>query len=323
MSARQEVLVYEFISAGGLGATADAALRAQGMAMRDALLADLARLPGCVPTTVADAAAPLPAALRAVSLVAPRRDEGPLQFLARAAPAHERVWVIAPESDGLLLACHAAVGAARWVGCDAAAITVAASKNATLARLAAHGVAVPARWQPADAPFSGGTWVVKPDDGAGTVDTVRHAGFAAARDDWRARGGRATLQSWVEGEPLSLSLLCRPGRTELLAINRQDVTVAADGTVRYGGVEGGAMPVSGAPGRRLAALARNIGAALPGLSGYVGVDLVWSPCHGPVVIEVNPRLTCAYVGLSARLGRNLAGEVLEARGTEVTAHALA
>jgi len=29
-----------------------------------------------------------------------------------------------------------------------------------------------------------------------------------------------------------------------------------------------------------------------------------------VVIEVNPRVTCAYVGLSASLGRNLAAELL-------------
>lgn len=321
MSARQGVLVYEFISAGGLGATADAALLAQGVAMRDALLADLVRLAGCAPATVADGLAPLPAALRAVPTLAPRQGEPALDFLARAARSHELVWVIAPECDGLLLASHGAVGAARWVGCDAAVITVAASKNATLARLAAHGVAVPARWQPGEAEPAGGAWVVKPDDGAGTVDTVRHAGFAAARDDFLARPG-ATLQSWVEGEPLSLSLLCGPGRTELLAINRQDVTVAADGTVRYGGVHGGAVPLSGEPGRRLAALARHIGAALPGLSGYVGVDLVWSPCHGPVVIEVNPRLTCAYVGLSARLGRNLAGEILAARNEEVEAHAV-
>jgi tyramine---L-glutamate ligase len=34
--------------------------------------------------------------------------------------------------------------------------------------------------------------------------------------------------------------------------------------------------------------------------------------RGPVVIEVNPRVTCAYIGLSAALGRNLAAELLRA-----------
>jgi predicted ATP-grasp superfamily ATP-dependent carboligase len=39
---------------------------------------------------------------------------------------------------------------------------------------------------------------------------------------------------------------------------------------------------------------------------------VWNERDGPVVIEVNPRVTCAYVGLSAILQRNLAAEILAA-----------
>jgi predicted ATP-grasp superfamily ATP-dependent carboligase len=60
-------------------------------------------------------------------------------------------------------------------------------------------------------------------------------------------------------------------------------------------------------------LAQRVGAALPGLFGFVGIDVVWHPQRGPVVIEVNPRVTCAYVGLSAALGRNLAAELLQAQ----------
>jgi len=62
----------------------------------------------------------------------------------------------------------------------------------------------------------------------------------------------------------------------------------------------------------LAALAARVQRALPGLRGFVGIDLVWHAQRGPVVIEVNPRVTCAYVGLSRQLGRNLAGEVIAA-----------
>jgi predicted ATP-grasp superfamily ATP-dependent carboligase len=56
--------------------------------------------------------------------------------------------------------------------------------------------------------------------------------------------------------------------------------------------------------------------AIPGLRGFVGIDLVWHPRCGPVVIEVNPRVTCAYVGLSASLGRNLAAELLRDHAVE-------
>jgi predicted ATP-grasp superfamily ATP-dependent carboligase len=61
----------------------------------------------------------------------------------------------------------------------------------------------------------------------------------------------------------------------------------------------------------LRATAAQVARAIPGLRGYVGVDLVWHAVLGPVVIEVNPRLTSAYVGLSAALQRNLAAAVLD------------
>ena len=60
-----------------------------------------------------------------------------------------------------------------------------------------------------------------------------------------------------------------------------------------------------------AGLGGAIAAAIPGLAGYVGVDFVLTPA-GPVVLEVNPRLTSSYCGLSRALGRNVAAEILRA-----------
>jgi predicted ATP-grasp superfamily ATP-dependent carboligase len=122
--------------------------------------------------------------------------------------------------------------------------------------------------------------------------------------------GELTLEPWVDGPALSLSLLCGPAGTELLSINRQHIRIGAGGRLAYEGVSHGAMAVDSPRGVALAALAARIGQAVPGLRGFVGVDLVWHETLGPVVIEINPRLTCAYVGLSARLGRNLAAEML-------------
>jgi predicted ATP-grasp superfamily ATP-dependent carboligase len=152
---------------------------------------------------------------------------------------------------------------------------------------------------------------VKPDDGAGAVATRRHASHAAALADLERRRGAAesaTLEPWVEGEALSLSLLCGDGAAELLAVNRQHLALDADGQVTYGGVTVNAA----APDAELRRFAAAVARALPGLAGYVGVDVVRHAERGPVAIEVNPRVTCAYVGLSAALGRNLARDVLEA-----------
>lgn len=323
--------------------------------MRDALADDLQRLRHVAVTCVATPQAPLPASLRGVRSLCPPPTAGPVgragapatgavvavpaaDFLAHHARHYDRVWVIAPESDGLLSNLATTVGNARWVGCSPPAIRLATSKAATRAHLASRGIPVPAAWHPGDAePPPGGPWVVKPDDGAGSVDTRLHPDFAAARADLlarRARGLACTLEAWVVGIPLSLSLLCAAGRAELLSINRQRIVARPGELVSYAGVDIDTAPVASPAGRLLAVLAQRIASAMPGLAGYVGVDLVWRPVTGsagdgppgspagPVVIEINPRLTCAFVGLSARLGRNLAGEILLAQHPEPAAHAL-
>lgn len=337
------MLVYECISGGGLAATAggrtppDPGLLAQGVAMRDALVADLRQLDDIALSCVTTRHAPLPASfgnVRAIPADARGRPLRATDFLAREAHRHDRVWVIAPESDGLLAALAVVVGSERWIGCALPAIRVAASKTATRRRLAAHGIRVPRDWCPGQPdPERGGLWVVKPDDGVGSEDIRLHPDFAQARNDLLARCARrlaSTAETWIDGIPLSLSLRCSTGGAELVGINRQRIAIRGDGALDYRGVDVGSVPIDSAAGRTLAALAQRIAAAIPGLCGYVGVDLVWQPTalHAPTalasegdatVIEINPRLTCAYVGLSAALGRNLAAEILAAHRSEPAA----
>ncbi len=56
--------------------------------------------------------------------------------------------------------------------------------------------------------------------------------------------------------------------------------------------------------------------AVPGLAGFVGVDLILSRESGPdpvdTEVEINPRLTTSYVGLRALARENLAERWLEA-----------
>jgi tyramine---L-glutamate ligase len=135
----------------------------------------------------------------------------------------------------------------------------------------------------------------------------------AAMDDWvqRSRAGQPTaIEPWVDGEPLSVSLLCGARRTEMLSVNRQHIAINPAGELSFEGVEVNAIPVDSERGQALARLVKQVVKAMPGLRGFVGIDIVWHPLCGPVVIEVNPRVTSAYVGLSAALGRNLAAELL-------------
>jgi predicted ATP-grasp superfamily ATP-dependent carboligase len=308
----RRVFVCEYLSAGGAARDADASLLAQGSAMRDALVADLLGVPGVSVTLAHGAGVAPPAACGAAQIAVALGGEALFAFVRGAARSHDVTWVVAPESDGLLARLHdsvAASGASRWVGCDAASIAIASSKRATLEWLARYGIATPLAFTDGAAAH----WVVKPDDGAGAAGTHCHASRDAARADLQRRhaaGASATLEPWVEGEALSMSLLCGGGKAELLAANRQRIALGAEGHVEFGGVEVHALRHDRPRLAALHALAGAVARALPGLAGYVGVDLVWHAARGPVVIEINPRLTCAYVGLSAALGRNVAHEVV-------------
>lgn len=270
-------------------ARGEAGLLAEGRAMREALVADLqgpalsvAGLPG-----EAGCCTALPG-------------ESALAFVARQALRHDAVWVVAPESEGLLLALCQAVPPARWIGCSAEAIAVASSKRRTRTLLAAQGVPVPREGLDRD-----GRWVVKPDDGAGAVDTRVVGGPpAAVAPDWHS-------EPWVEGEPMSLSLQVRRGGATLLAVNRQRIGIAADGAVGAEAPEPAVWRDDDARWPGLQRLAADVVRALPGLQGFVGIDFVWHPQAGPVVIEVNPRATSALVGLSAALQRRVARDIVQ------------
>lgn len=318
----KRIFVYETLSGGGQvrdtdAEMADDGLFAAGLAMRDAITADLL-LADDYQVSVASCgrAGPVPVGARSVE---PREGESATDFVARQSDAHHLVWVVAPETDGALAQLQRCVDPARWLGCDGPAIAIASGKRSTLLHLAEAGIATPLAFEHARGIVR---WVVKPDDGAGALATRLHTDREAACADWsqRSRAGQPmVIEPWVEGQALSLSLLCGAGRTELLSINRQQIAVDAEGWLSYEGVEVNALPLAGPRGAALSALASRVGRSIPGLRGFVGIDLLWHAQCGPVVIEVNPRVTCAYVGLSKALGRNLAAEVIAAHGRD-TAH---
>lgn len=312
----KRIFVYEHCSAGE-PAQADEALLAAGAAMRDAVVADLLRAGNCAVSVAVgphSPAVPMPAA----SVPRPTGCDAQT-FVAAQARLHDHVWLIAPETDGVLEQLQRAagtLGAGRALGCEPAAIALCASKRATLARAAAHDILTPLAFATSPATRR---WIVKPDDGAGALATRVHNVLSSARDDLaerRQRGESAVLEAWVAGEALSLSLLCGADGTELLSVNRQQLHIDALGMLSFLGVQPAALPCDEARGQALAAWARRVAGAFPGLRGYVGVDLVWHPRQGPVLVEINPRVTMACVGLSAALGRNVAAAVLAAHDRE-------
>jgi predicted ATP-grasp superfamily ATP-dependent carboligase len=300
--------VFEFICGGGLtGVPIPARLAREGDLMLAALIQDLLALPGVQVSFARDArlAPPANARLGGARVCWRAPDGAPHDALEREIAASDATCPIAPETGGELeRAASAVLGAGRMLlGPDPDAIALAGSKLATAHRLEQAGIGVVPCFGPGSAWAAiDGPWVVKPDDGAGCVDTRVFGSREQAAAAAALPGARTALiaQPWIDGEAMSLCALAAPGRVQVLSVNRQQVRLV-DGAVELAAIEVNCEPVT----TPLAALAERVAAAIPGLRGYFGIDFVRTGA-GPVVIEVNPRLTSSYAGLRPALGLNVA-----------------
>jgi predicted ATP-grasp superfamily ATP-dependent carboligase len=303
------VYAFEFFSGGGLlGQPLPPSVSREGDLMLGTLVGELAGIEGVDVIASRDPRLP---SLAGCETLRPLAGETPESLFARGVAAADAVWPTAPESGKTLEHLAAAVTAAgrTLLGCTPEAVRLSASKLATARLLGARDVPVVPTYGTNDSiePLAG-PWVVKPDDGAGCDRIERLDGVADVEGRLRAAGGRLVAQPWVEGEAWSLSLLCAGGRAHLLACNRQRLSWRS-GRLHLDGLEVNARPPADP---RVGLLGAEIADAIPGLWGYVGVDFLMG-AEGPLVIDVNPRLTTSYCGLPAALDLNVAAMVLELR----------
>jgi len=334
------VLVHEFVTGGGMiGRDLPASWAAEGTAMRRAIAADFASLQGVRVITTLDARLPGETSRHDVD-VRIITDRPMARFEALAAEA-DRVVLIAPETGGTLADHARAIDRAggHSLGSRPEAIDLVADKARLAAHFEARGIPtppsrtfVPSEGIPADWP---GPIVVKPVDGAGSLDTFVLSGPRRCPPDL-LRHAIALAQPFCEGEPRSASFLIdRDGRPSLLAVGRQRIEVDAEGRVGY---HGGTIPAG--PGGDLAVIEDAL-ASVPGLRGFVGVDFLHQgngpsgvvgrampphpnpppqggrvgvggassmpetedvPSGRTLILEINPRPTTSFVGLARWLG---------------------
>ncbi|MBN2243340.1 MAG: ATP-grasp domain-containing protein [Acidobacteria bacterium] len=153
--------------------------------------------------------------------------------------------------------------------------------------------------------------VVKPPDGVGSEGVCLAgsgsdipAALACARRV--ASRDAVLLQPYVSGIHASVSLLVGGGRCLPLSLNRQRIRPGIP--FEYRGVE---VPFGHPRIRDAFDLARSAARLIPGLNGYVGVDLILAD-DSVRLVEINPRLTTSYIGLRQVAGINPARMIFEA-----------
>jgi tyramine---L-glutamate ligase len=186
------------------------------------------------------------------------------------------------------------------LGCSSLVAAVCGNKVMTGSILSRHGVPVP------ESP-STGRRVVKPVHGCGS------AGVRITED---LPGEGEFAQRYIEGEHLSVSLVCSTNTGEAclyytgnppitLALNRQLIEVE-DGRFHY---LGGETPVDHPAGDEILGVARKAATVL-GCQGYAGVDVVVA--DKVYVVDVNPRITTSVIGIAAVMEEEIARILVDA-----------
>jgi predicted ATP-grasp superfamily ATP-dependent carboligase len=117
------------------------------------------------------------------------------------------------------------------------------------------------------------------------------------------------VQEFVPGQPASIAFLCGPRSHSPLSPTAQ--LLSADGRFKY---RGGELPIPLPLAERAVRLGRRAIECVPGLLGYVGVDLVLGAADDGSLdraIEINPRFTTSYIGLRALAEFNIAAVLLK------------
>jgi predicted ATP-grasp superfamily ATP-dependent carboligase len=348
----RRIFVSEYVCGGGWPEeTLEPSLAREGRAMLLAVVSDFLRLSNCeivttwdprlgeFPTSELDEVSAVdktrrgPASRLVVHELDSADEAARFEELCRNSDA---ALVIAPEFHQIL-ARRTAIAATLTenLGSDVTAIELCSDKLRLAEFLIEHGIpTIPAdalnladpeaRW-----PFP---MVIKPRDGAGSLETFLIENAAQfERRCWEAsksasdatEKGQPTFehiqQPFSVGEALSAAVICSAdGSREFLPVCRQ--VLSDDGRFQYLGADWNPDLTCVWQAAADQVIERILD-EIPGLSGYVGFDLIGQPAGSVQVVEINPRLTTGYLASRSRTEGNLAGRILS--GTQNTTNNIA
>ncbi|MCI0653113.1 MAG: ATP-grasp domain-containing protein [Methylococcaceae bacterium] len=309
-----KILLLEYISGGGLiKESIPQSLVREGHLMLRALLDDLAEIDGIRLTVMRDARLEAPSVQarhcnpEVIRVSSNDKFDDAWRAAVRSVDA---VWPIAPETGGILEKLCKDVQECGKILVNSPAEVVArtASKLKTLEHLKQYGIKVvpTIRFAEFQDQFSG-PWVIKPDDGAG-CEGMRMVRDLKELNHLQAKSPASNdiIQPFVEGTAMSLSVLFKQGDARLLSCNRQHINMRDE----FFYLSGCTVNIAPVDTTMFLELAWAIARAIPDLFGYAGVDLILAEGR-PKVLEINPRLTTSYAGLSRALNLNVAARVID------------
>lgn len=291
------LLISEFICGGGLANHAlPDSLKQEGLMMLQALIADCLHIEDCEIVTTLDTRVQLQEVnLEVISIT---DSENYLQQLQSSAENVDFTWIIAPESEGILASVVNSLQKTNYqvLNCSVDAIRITGDKYQCTELMRSAGLPTIPHIEYAALTDYCHAVVLKPRFGVGSENLrVFENGVQAKENIDEPK--KWVMQPYIEGEHRSMSLLCWRGEAKVLSCNVQQFDNFPEPRLSKCIVNAFSADTE------LRVLAMQIAQVFPGLSGYVGVDYI-KTANNNVLVEVNPRLTTSYLGLTRALEQN-------------------
>jgi predicted ATP-grasp superfamily ATP-dependent carboligase len=223
----------------------------------------------------------------------------------------DTVLIIAPETDNILARLQQqAVNAGKaLLGSRPETIQLCTDKLQCYQHLVHTGLPtistlLASQWQ--TLPFNNQNgYILKPRDGAGCINTFY---FKSRLDLEKYLASKRApeleqylIQPYLPGNTISLCLLASNSTIEVLSTNQQHLEQS------QGQLSLSACTINNTDDlpdlMQTTRIAQKLHTSLPGLYGFIGVDLI-SNQQGLFIVDINPRHTTSYIGLNASLNLN-------------------
>jgi len=179
---------------------------------------------------------------------------------------------------------------------DSATIKVCSDKKKLHSYLFKSNISKPKIFDSKDAINLKSKIIIKPRLGAGCED-IR---IIDSTSQFEYNNKYEIMESYINGESLSLSIFFTNTSFRLLSVNKQIINIQ-NNKLKLTGI---VVNVYSKNSPEIIYLLSRIKNMLPGLYGFVGIDIIID--KGEIfVIEINPRLTTSFCGLYHALGINL------------------
>lgn len=203
-------------------------------------------------------------------------------------------------------------------GCDSVSSYICASKDLTYNHVSNDILKIPSvklnrnesTYDLICKNFNKNDFIIKPDNRTSS-DYIYHINDETEFDSCMKVYEKNSIeyflaQEYIEGTPISASLICNNKYARCISINSQEISIE-NNKIRYAGCK---SPIHPPLEKEITELSEKIVQQIKGLNGYVGIDYILQE-KLIYFVEINSRISTPYIVLQKNCNQNLTQSIID------------